>query len=46
MINTDAVQHTLLRLPVWADMDAAQVQFVVDAVRHIASNLPAHLAAT
>jgi dTDP-4-amino-4,6-dideoxygalactose transaminase len=37
---TNEIQHVLLRLPVWIDMTAAQVQFVLESVKEIAASAP------
>jgi dTDP-4-amino-4,6-dideoxygalactose transaminase len=43
MAVTDQVEKVLLRLPVWIEMTPAQVQAVLEAVRQIATTLPADL---
>ena len=43
MAVTDRVQKVLLRLPLWIDMTQEQLQCVVDAVRAIAADIPAHM---
>lgn len=40
---TAETEKVLLRLPMWIDMTAEQLQFVIDSVRDIAAALPAGL---
>ena len=38
LVVTDEIHHTLLRLPVWIEMTTVEVDFVIEAIKQIASS--------